>query len=89
MTEIKIVQNEVENALSELKSKAEGFHTTSMGISFSESHLAFLDEITSIESRYYQLIEQYKNLLLRTEQDMRTAIEQMIQKDKELSQQMK
>ena len=89
MTEIKIVQNEVENSLSELKSKAEGFNTTSMEISFPESHLAFLDEITSIESRYYQLIEQYKNLLLRTEQDMRTAIEQMVQKDKELSQQMK
>jgi serine phosphatase RsbU (regulator of sigma subunit) len=89
MTEIKIVQNEVESTLSELKSKAEGFNTSNLEISFPESHLALLDEISSIEQKYYRLIEQYKNLLLRTEQDMRTAIEQMVQKDKELSQQMK
>jgi hypothetical protein len=89
MIEIKIVQNEVESTLSEIKSKAEEFNTSNLEISFPESHLALLDEISSIEQKYYRLIEQYKNLLLRTEQDMRTAIEQMVQKDKELSQQMK
>ena len=46
MTEIKIVQNEVESTLSELKSKAEGFNTSNMDISFPESHLALLDEIS-------------------------------------------
>ncbi|WHY78034.1 YwqI/YxiC family protein [Neobacillus sp. WH10] len=89
MTEIKLIQSEVENALSELKNKADGFDTSNPSISFSESRLDLLAEITKMEQKYYSIIDQYQNLLIRTEQDMRTLIEQLVQKDKELSQKMK
>lgn len=89
MTEIKLIQNEVENALSELKNKAEVFDTSNPSISFPESRLDLLAEITKIEQKYYTIIDQYQDLLIRTEQDMRTLIDQLAQKDKELSQKMK
>ena len=89
MSEIKLIQSEVENALSELKSKAEGFDVSNPSISFSESSLDLLSEITKIEQKYYTIINQYQNLLIKTEQDMRTLVNQLAQKDKELSQKMK
>ncbi len=89
MTEIKLIQSEVENALSELKSKAEEFDISNPSISFPESSLDLLSEITKIEQKYYTIINQYQNLLIKTEQDMRTLINQLAQKDKELSQKMK
>ena len=88
MTEIKLIQSEVENALGELKSKAESFDTSNLSITFPESRLDLLSEIIKIEQNYYTIINQYKNLLIKTEQDMRTLIEQLAEKDKELSQKM-
>ncbi|MBG9443070.1 DUF5344 family protein [Cytobacillus firmus] len=89
MTEIKLIQSEVENALSELKSKAEGVDVINPSITFPESSLDLLSEITKIEQKYYTTLKQYQNLLIKTEQDMRTLIDQLAQKDKELSQKMK
>lgn len=89
MTEIKLIQSEVESALSELKSKAEGVDVSNPSITFPESSLNLLSEITKIEQKYYTTLKQYQNLLIKTEQDMRTLIDQLAQKDKELSQKMK
>jgi HAMP domain-containing protein len=89
MTEIKLIQSEVENALSELKSKAERVDVSNPSITFPESSLDLLSEITKIEQKYYTTLKQYQNLLIKTEQDMRTLIDQLAQKDKELSQKMK
>ncbi|WP_179106425.1 DUF5344 family protein [Terribacillus halophilus] len=48
-----------------------------------------LNEVINIEEKYYKAIETYKRLLLRTENEMRTQIDQLIEKDKELAEQIK
>jgi DNA repair ATPase RecN len=89
MAEIKIAQDEVKSALDDLKGKTEGFDTSNPNIKFQESRLDMLNEVINIEEKYYKAIETYKRLLLRTENEMRTQIDQLIEKDKELAEQIK
>lgn len=89
MAEIKIVEDQVKSALDDLKGKTEGFDVSNPNISFQQSRLDALNELLDIEQKYYKVIEQYKDLLIKTENEMRTQIEQLIEKDRELAEQIK
>jgi DNA repair ATPase RecN len=89
MSEIKVAQNEVKSALDDLKGKTEGFDVNNPDIKFQQSRLDMLNEVINIEEKYYKAIETYKKLLLRTENEMRTQINQLIERDKELAEQIK
>ncbi|WP_113928844.1 DUF5344 family protein [Bacillus sp. P14.5] len=89
MAEIKINQQEIEAALNDLKNKIEGFQTSSPNMAFRQSRLDMIDELANIEEQYYMAIQKYKDILMKTEEDMRILIQQFVEKDQELSQTMK
>ncbi|MCM3226122.1 DUF5344 family protein [Terribacillus saccharophilus] len=89
MAEIKIVEDQVKSVLDDIKGKTEGFDVSNPNISFKQSRLDALNELLDIEQKYYKVITQYKDLLLKTENEMRTQIEKLIEKDRELAEQIK
>ncbi|MEC1158126.1 YwqI/YxiC family protein [Cytobacillus horneckiae] len=85
MSEIKVVKSEVEAVFKELKSKIDPLDSSNPQICFSESKLDLTEQISNIEQNYYQVIEQYKSLLIKVEQDAWTSIEALFTADLDLA----
>ncbi|MGG0892019.1 DUF5344 family protein [Cytobacillus horneckiae] len=84
MTEIKIQQSPTEVAFNELKSKTGELNTAKLAVNFNESNLEFLQQLENIETTYYQMIHQYKSLLLKAEDAAATSIVDFIEFEKSL-----
>ncbi|WLR42812.1 DUF5344 family protein [Bacillus carboniphilus] len=84
MADINIKQSDVEAAFNELKSRTGELNTTDSGVTFDQSKLDFINKIESMESTYYQLINQYKTFLLRVEEAATSSISDFIEYEKSL-----
>ncbi|NRG44020.1 YwqI/YxiC family protein [Bacillus sp. CRN 9] len=84
MTEIKIQQSPTEVAFNELKSKTGELNTAKPAVNFNESNLEFLQQLENIETAYYQMIHQYKGLLLKAEDAAATSIADFIEFEQSL-----
>ncbi|WP_147533658.1 DUF5344 family protein [Bacillus marasmi] len=85
MPEIKVVKSEIESVIRELKAVTGRLDSTQTNPDFSISSLSLVNKIQDIEQRYYNLLNMYKNLLLATEDQVWTAIEEFIEAEKKLA----
>ena len=72
-----------------MRNKVEQLETTPADISFTNSHLDVVTQIEEIEETYYKAIAEYKTILLQCEQSLYSKVEEFIQREEELSRNMK
>lgn len=85
MSEIKVIKSEVEDVFKELKNKINALDTSNPQIQFSVSKLDLTDQISQIEEKYYNILEHYKNLLVKIEQDAWASVEELLSTDQEVA----
>lgn len=79
MPEIKIEHSAVEAAFNDLKAKTNELDAVKPNLQFNESKLDFIQKIEEIEGAYYQALNHYKNLLLKSENKARSSITSFVQ----------
>lgn len=87
-TEIKIKKSEIEQALAQMKSSSDALTSsfpTSIG---SGNRLDVVNKLNEINRTLEQLTENYKALILHNEEMTRQSVEQMVEKDQQLSSHM-
>lgn len=89
MAAIRIIHDEVQKVFKDLRNKVEQLETTPADISFTNSHLDVVTQIEEIEETYYKAIAEYKTILLQCEQSLYSKVEEFIQREEELSRNMK
>jgi len=86
---IRIIHDEIQKVFKDLRNKVEQLETTPADISFTTSHLDVVTQIEEIEETYYKAIAEYKTILLQCEQSIYSKVEEFIQREEELSRNMK
>ena len=89
MATIRIIHDEIQKVFKDLRNKVEQLETTPADISFTTSHLDVVTQIEEIEETYYKAIAEYKTILLQCEQSIYSKVEEFIQREEELSRNMK
>ena len=89
MATIRIIHDEIQKVFKDLRNKVEQLETTPADISFTTSHLDVVTQIEEIEETYYKAIAEYKTILLQCEQNIYLKVEEFIQREEELSRNMK
>lgn len=84
-TEIKIKQSEIEQALTQMKSSTEALASSFPSSIGSGNRLDVVNRLNEINRALEQLTENYKALLLHNEQMTRQSVQQMVEKDQQLS----
>ncbi|WP_404469220.1 YwqI/YxiC family protein [Sutcliffiella horikoshii] len=87
-TEIKIKQSEIEQALSQMKSSSEALTSSFPTAIGSGNRLDVVNKLNEINRTLEQLTENYKALMLHNEEMTRQSVEQMVEKDQQLSSNM-
>ena len=87
--EISIIPDEIQKVFKDLRNKVEQLETIPANISFTTSQLDVVTQIEEIEETYYKAIAEYKTILLQCEQSIYSKIEELIQREEELSRNMK
>lgn len=87
--EISIIPDEIQKVFKDLRNKVEQLETIPANISFTTSQLDVVTQIEEIEETYYKAIAEYKTILLQCEQSIYSKIEEFIQREEELSRNMK
>lgn len=87
--EISIIPDEIQKVFKDLRNKVEQLETIPANISFTNSQLDVVTQIEEIEETYYKAIAEYKTILLQCEQSIYSKIEEFIQREEELSRNMK
>ncbi|RFA33350.1 hypothetical protein CAI16_15180 [Virgibacillus dokdonensis] len=85
MPEIKVNQTKITPVLQRLKQQTAELNTTPSSIEFSQSRLNLIEEIKTIEEKYYDAIEKYKKSLLKVEEDVEASINTYVEKDEQLA----
>lgn len=87
--EISIIPDEIQKVFKDLRNKVEQLETIPANISFTTSQLDVVTQVEEIEETYYKAIAEYKTILLQCEQSIYSKIEEFIQREEELSRNMK
>lgn len=87
-TEIKIKQSEIEQALTQMKSSSEALTSSFPSSIGSGNQLDVVNKLNEINRKLEQLTENYKALLLHNEEMTRQSVQQMMEKDQQLSSNM-
>ncbi len=87
--EISIIPDEIQKVFKDLRNKVEQLETIPANISFTTSQLDVVTQIEEIEETYYKAIAEYKTILLQCEQSIYSKVEEFIQREEELSRNMK
>lgn len=85
MTTIKIIQEEIQKAFQDLRSKVEQLEEIPANVSFTTSKLDSAEKMVQIEEQYYDALGQYKAILLQCEKTLSTKIEEFIQREEEIA----
>src|SRR5690625_5153884 len=88
MPEIIVKREKVTSALERIKQGTEDITTLKSNPEFHTSTLNFLDNITSIEDKYYQALNQYKATLLKIGADIQSNIKTYNEDDESLAHQL-
>ena len=89
MAAIRIIHDEVQKVFKDLRNKVEQLETIPANISVTTSQLDVVTQIEEIEETYYKAIAEYKTILLQCEQSIYSKVEEFIQREEELSRNMK
>ena len=89
MVEISIIPDEIQKVFKDLRNKVEQLETIPANISFTTSQLDVVTQIEEIEETYYKAIAEYKTILLQCEQSIYSKVEKFIQREEDLSRNMK
>ncbi|WP_404446509.1 YwqI/YxiC family protein [Sutcliffiella horikoshii] len=84
-TEIKIRQSEIEQALSQMKSSSEALTSSFPSSIGNGNRLDVVNKLNELNRTLEQLTENYKALILHNEEMTRQSVEQMVEKDQQLS----
>ena len=87
--EISIIPDEIQKVFKDLRNKVEQLETIPANISVTTSQLDVVTQIEEIEETYYKAIAEYKTILLQCEQSIYSKVEEFIQREEELSRNMK
>ncbi|HWI49486.1 MAG TPA: YwqI/YxiC family protein [Rummeliibacillus sp.] len=83
-TEIKIKQNEIEQALSKMKSSTNALHTSFPSTVGEDNVLTLVQKWKDLHQALEQVLKSYKVLLIQNEEASRQAVQSMIELDRQL-----
>ncbi|KMJ60390.1 hypothetical protein AB685_06165 [Bacillus sp. LL01] len=84
-TEIKIKQSDIEQVLTQIKSSSEALTSSFPTTIGSGNRLDVVNRLNEINRTLEQLTENYKALLLHNEEMTRQSVQQMVEKDRQIS----
>ncbi|MGG1629351.1 YwqI/YxiC family protein [Rossellomorea sp. NRS-1567] len=87
--EIRVVQGEIDHDLSKMKSSAESLQPDVPQNIGQENRLEVVTKLNELNQSMVQMLQSYKELLIRNEELTRLAVQDMSDADKELSSHIK
>lgn len=89
VNEIKVVHGEIEQSLAKVKSSTESLRSDLPKNIGKENSLEVVTKLTELNQMMEQMIDHYKQLLIRNEELTRQAVQDMAQADRDLSSHIK
>ncbi|MGD6849456.1 YwqI/YxiC family protein [Rossellomorea aquimaris] len=87
--EIRVVQGEIDHHLSKIKSSAESLQPDVPSHIGHENRLEVVTKLNELNQSMEQMVQSYKELLMRNEELTRQAVQDMADADQELSSHIK
>ena len=87
--EIRVVQGEIDHHLTKMKSSAESLQPDVPQNIGQENRLEMVTKLNELNQSVEQMLQSYKELLIRNEELTRQAVQDMADADKELSSHIK
>ncbi|MCA1061070.1 YwqI/YxiC family protein [Rossellomorea aquimaris] len=89
VNEIKVVHGEIEQSLAKVKSSTESLRSDLPKNIGKENSLEVVTKLNELNQMMEQMIDHYKQLLIRNEELTRQAVQDMAQADRDLSSHIK
>ncbi|MCD7035987.1 YwqI/YxiC family protein [Metabacillus sp. GX 13764] len=83
--EINLIESEVKEALRKLSTTVHHLQTDKQQLSFSHSKLQLKTEIEQTEQAYYELMQSYKEMLLKISEDASQKVTEFAEKERKLA----